>query len=125
MSISIKEIALFFSNGEFEKTNEHLNENIIWEIIGENVLEGKQAVMKNCEQTATYFKTVETHFKTTDAIVSKNRVIITGTAEFKKNGVCLNFISACDIYEFNGVNEIIRISSYCVPDKKEELLSAK
>lgn len=125
MSTSIKEIALSFSNGEFEKTNEHLNENIIWEIIGENVLKGKQAVIENCEQTAAYFKTVETHFKTTDVIVSENRVIITGTGEFKKNGVCLNFISACDLYEFNDVNEIIRIRSYCVPGKKEELLSTK
>lgn len=120
MQHSIQEIAKAFSKGEFEKISNHLHENIVWYVVGEHVLTGKQEVVKNCEQTAVYFKTVETDFKINDVLLNENKVIITGTAEFKKNGKRLNYISACDIYEFDMNNKISKITSYCIADKKSE-----
>lgn len=108
------EIAALFSNGKFEKTMDYLSETIVWNIVGEHIFEGKNAVMENCKKTAAYFNSVETDFKTNDIIVSGNKIIITGTAEFKLDGKRINFVSACDVYEFNENDEIEKISSYCI-----------
>ena len=88
MEISIKDIAEHFSKGEFDKTNEFLNKNIIWNVVGETIFKGQKEVLENCEQTAAYFKTVETDFQTTD------------------------------ILEFNKDKEIVKIDSYCISEKK-------
>ncbi len=118
MEHSKKEIAELFSNGKFDKTMDYLSDEIVWNIVGENIFDGKKAVMENCEQTAEYFTFVETDFKTNDILISENKVIIIGTAEFKRDGQRINFVSACDIYEFNEKDEIEKISSYCIPEKK-------
>ena len=119
MERSKKEIAELFSNGKFDKTMDYLSEQIVWNVIGENTFDGKKAVMENCQQTAEYFKSVQTDFKTDKLIETDNKVIIMGTAEFKRDGKRLNFISACDIYEFNEQNKIEKISSYFIPEKSE------
>ena len=116
MKHSKKEIAELFSHGKFENTINYLSDNIVWYIVGETSFKGKAAVKTNCEQTAAYFKTVGTDFKTIDIIVSEPKVIVIGTAEFKRDGKRLSFISACDIYEFNTQNKIEKIISYCIPE---------
>lgn len=115
---SIKEIAVSFSNGNFELAFPYLSENITWNIIGENVLTGKTDVIANCQQTAAYFKSVQTNFITDHIIVADNKVVVSGTAEFIKDGRRVNFFSACDVYEFNANHELEKISSYCISDKK-------
>ena len=52
---------------------------------------------------------METDFKTIDIIDTESKVIVIGTAEFKRDGKRLSYISACDIYEFNTQNKIEKI----------------
>ncbi|MBF0385745.1 MAG: nuclear transport factor 2 family protein [Candidatus Omnitrophica bacterium] len=113
-----KEIAESFSNGKFELIFPYLSEKIIWIVVGENVFKGKDSVIANCKQTAEYFNSVHTVFNTDEIIETNDRVVIRGTAEFKRDGRRDSFISACDVYEFNDKNELEIISSYCIPDKK-------
>lgn len=115
MSHSKKEVALLFSNGEFKKVQDHLSPDVVWTIVGEQVYTGKKEVIAYCDQTALYFQSVETDFKTNKEIESDSAVVIMGTAEFKKQGVRQAYISACDVYEFNNNNKIITITSYCMP----------
>ncbi|NND94614.1 MAG: SnoaL-like domain-containing protein [Flavobacteriales bacterium] len=119
MTHSKKEIAELFSNGKFEQIMNYLSDEIVWNVIGENKFDGKKSVVENCRQTAEYFKSVETDFKTDKVVSTENKVIVTGTAEFKRNGKRLNFISACDVYDFNDRNQIEKISSYCIPEKRK------
>lgn len=113
-----KEIAESFSNGNFELTFPYLAENIVWNVVGENLFNGKIKVIENCKQTSEYFKSIETDFKTEDVIVAEDKVIIRGTGEFIRDGKRVNLITACDVYEFNDNNELKAITSYCIPDKK-------
>lgn len=113
-----KEIAELFSIGKFKEVMSHISDGIVWNVVGEKTFKGKKAVSENCQKTAEYFKSVETDFKTEEVIVSDNKVIVIGTAEFKRDGKQLNFISACDVYDFNDKNEIEKISSYCIPEKR-------
>lgn len=115
MKISIQTIASLFSKGEFKKVEDYLADEIIWNIVGENLFIGKEAVKVNCEKTEDYFNSVDTDFKIIEILQCKEKVIITGSATFSKDGKALTSISACDIYEFNSAAEITAITSYCIP----------
>jgi len=84
MKHSKQEIADLFSNGKFENIMDYLSDEIVWNVIGENIFEGKNAVKENCENTSKYFKSVQTDFKTNDILVSDNKVIIIGTRNLNK-----------------------------------------
>ena len=111
------EIAKSFSNGEFVKTYDFIADNAVWTVVEENTFTGKKAIIDNCEQVGKYFKSVNTDFKTLNIITDENKVVISGTAEFLRDGQRLSFVSACDVYEFNGNNKIQNITSYCIPGK--------
>ncbi len=118
MNLTIQQIAESFSGGQFDKVYQYLTDNIIWNVVGENSFTGKQAVIDNCEQVASYFKAVTTNFTTENIIVDNNRVAINGTAEFVKNGKRVSYVWACDVYEFNDQKELEKITSYCIQEKK-------
>jgi limonene-1,2-epoxide hydrolase len=118
MSMTLQQIAESFSGGKFNQVYQYLSDNILWSIVGENSFEGKKAVIDNCEQVASYFKTVTTNFKMQNIIVDNNRVAIEGTAEFIRDGKRVSYVWACDIYEFNDKQALEKITSYCIQDKQ-------
>lgn len=111
------EIAKAFSNGEFERTYKFISDTADWTVIEEDSFKGKRAIIENCEQVGSYFKSLTTDFKTLNVIAEGNKVVITGTAEFLKDGKRVSFVSACDIYEFNDDDQIQNITSYCISSK--------
>lgn len=113
-----KQIAEEFSTGNFELIYPYLADNVQWTVVGEEYFKGKKAVIDNCKLVASYFNSVTTKFKTINIIADNNRVAVTGTAEFIRDGKRVNFVSACDVYEFNDNNELHSIMSYCIAEKK-------
>ena len=111
------EIAIAFSNGEFDRANDFIADDAVWEIVEEDKFVGKNAIIENCNQVAQYFKSVTTDFKTINVISDENKVVINGTAEFLRGNKRVSFVSACDLYEFNGKNQIQKITSYCIQAK--------
>lgn len=118
MKLTLSQIAASFSGGDFEKAYPYFSDNITWDIVGENSFTGKKAVIENCEQVAAYFKSVATRFTTAHIIADNNRVAINGTAEFLRDGTRVAFVWACDVYEFNEQQELEKITSYCIQEKK-------
>ena len=118
MNLSVQQIAELFSGGQFSKVYMHLSQNIVWNVVGEDSFVGKEAVVKNCEQVASYFNTVTTKFKTENIIVEGNKVAIEGTAEFIREGKRVAYVWASDIYQFNNNGELEKITSYCIQEKK-------
>lgn len=114
---SIKQLAEDFSNGKFQSAYGYLSENVEWHVFGERILTGKKAVIENCEQTAGYFKTVITDFKIHTIIEEGNSIAISGRAEFIRNGKTLSVVNACDVYEFDKAGCLLKICSYCIPEK--------
>jgi hypothetical protein len=111
------DIAIAFSNGEFEKTNNFISDTAVWTIVEEDTFRGRQAIIDRCEQVGNYFKSVTTDFSMLNIIADENKVVINGTAEFLRDQQRVSFVFACDIYEFNPQNEIQNITSYCIPSK--------
>lgn len=113
MKLTQQQVAEAFSNGRFLETYPYLAENITWEIVNEKTLEGKKAVMDNCDQTAAYFETVTTGFKTLNCICSGDFVVMNGTAVFINAKNKRTEVSACDMYRFeNGL--LAQVTSYCI-----------
>lgn len=113
-----KQIAELFSGGQFEMTFPHLSENIKWDIFGEKKLQGKQAVVEHCEQTAQYFNSVTTDFRTYNIIEDANKIAINGKGEFIRNGKTVAIVNACDVYEFDKAGLLQKVSSYCINEAK-------
>lgn len=112
------EIAEAFSNGNFKVTYPYLAEDIKWNIVGDNNLNGKIEVIEFCNQTALYFQTVKTIFKTDKVIVDNEQIVINGTAQFINKENKKTEVSSCDIYVFNE-GKLQEIISYCIETKKE------
>lgn len=113
-----KEIATDFSIGDFEKIYDHIAEKAVWTIVEADNFIGREAIIANCKQVSLYFKTVNTKFKIINVISENQMVVVNGTAEFLKADKQVSFISACDLYEFNGENLIQNIISYCIEKRK-------
>lgn len=96
-----KDIAIAFSNGKFEENYKYLADDIEWNIFGENLLHGKESVIKHCEQVAQYFQSVNTDFETYHVIEDLTVIAINGKAEFRREKKKIAVVNSCDIYEFN------------------------
>jgi len=112
-----EQIATAFSTGEFEQTFDFLADSAEWVVVGENRYEGKRAILQQCHQVGAYFKSFITDFMTIHVISDKNKVVVSGTAEFFRDQKRVSCISACDMYEFNTQDKIQTITSYCIPLK--------
>ncbi|MCS4434584.1 hypothetical protein [Aquiflexum gelatinilyticum] len=107
-------LASDFSLGKFEEVYAAMADNIRWEIIGEQTLEGKEMVKLHCQNIATYFQSVSTDFKIHQTIEENGKVAIIGLGEFSREGIMISKISACDVYQFDSENKISSIASYCI-----------
>lgn len=108
------ETAIAFSNGFFDKTYNYLANDATWEVVGENHFSGKDSIVQQCKAVDKYFNSVTTNFKTLHVIQESNKVVVSGTGEFIREGKRVSFIQACDVYIFNEQNQIQEITSYCI-----------
>ena len=111
--VSKKEICVAFSTGNFEATFNYLDENISWNIIGTQILKGKEKIIEFCNQTSNFFKETKNIFTLKNIILDDKMCSIDGTAEFINNENVSTFIESCDIYKFEN-DKLIEITSYCI-----------
>lgn len=107
-------IASNFSLGKFAEVYDDLADNIRWEIVGQQTLEGKENVKAHCQNIAAYFQSVTTDFNIHQTVQANGKVVIIGLGEFTREGIIISKISACDVYLFDPDQKITSISSYCI-----------
>jgi len=115
--MNIENIAKSFSNGEFDRIYDFIADDAIWEVVEEDMFNGKVAIVTQCDQVANYFKSVTTDFRTLNVVSDGQNVVVNGTAEFSRDGNTVSYVSASDLYEFNDHGKIQRITSYCIQRK--------
>lgn len=109
-----KEIAIFFSGGNFEQVENNLSENIEWYIYENAIkLEGKKAVVEFSKNVTQYFQSVTTKFDLYGLVEGQTTIAIYGHAEFIKQGETVNKVNSCDVYEFDQYQKIVMVHSYC------------
>lgn len=111
-------IASNFSLGKFAEVYNAMADNIQWEIVGQQTLEGKEKVKAHCQNIAAYFQSVTTDFNIHQTVQADGKVVIIGLGEFTREGIIISKISACDVYQFDSENKISSIASYCIEVSK-------
>ncbi len=114
MTQSVISLARNFSLGKFDEVFDFFDDGIEWFIPGQGTFEGRKEVVDQCLKNSVYFKSVETDFRICDVLQFNNHIVITGTAEFSRDGQRIAFVNACDIYLFGDEGVLKKISSYCV-----------
>lgn len=118
IALSKKEIAESFSTGKFESAFPYLSDDVVWRLVGDTEIIGKSEVVSNCLKASEYFDLVNTVFTTEEVIKDQNKVVIRGKGEFIRDGKRVNLIAACDVYEFNDNDQVKKISSFCIAEKR-------
>lgn len=118
IKMNLLTIAKHCSLGQFSQIHQYLDNEISWQIIGENSYSGKTNVIEHMTKVENYFQNTKHHFELHEMIQANQFIIIQGQAVFESNHV-QTIISACDVYQFNADSKIIKIQSYCIPLNKK------
>ncbi|MCU1516500.1 MAG: uncharacterized protein JWQ75_1221 [Pseudarthrobacter sp.] len=111
VDVSIEEIARAISSHRFEDAEPYLSEDVVWELVGEDDLVGKQAVVEVCTAVAAELHDAETTFDQFRVVVGASCVVIDSVAGYRAADGSLSRVASCDIYDFTGA-ELTRIRSY-------------
>ena len=118
MSLDINQIAEAFSTHRFATAYPYLSDNITWNILGDEVLMGREAVIRKCEESAKYLETVSTTFVKLRIIRADLYVVVDGVAEYQDNESQTSSVASCDIYQFSD-EQLVEITSYNIELNKQ------
>lgn len=100
MKPGIEQVAESFSRHGFQDTYPYLADDIVWNIVGNTQIVGKNAVISACDESAAYLKSATTTFRTFRLIVAADCVVTDTTAEYVGGDGDSSTIASCDIYRF-------------------------
>ena len=113
MNLSIEQVAEAFSRHRFELTYVYMLDTVQWNLIGGERLEGKEAVISTCDQSATHLAGVTTKFNRFRTVIGKDCVVIESEAEYTDEKQGVSTVASCDLYDFVD-GKLARITSYTV-----------
>lgn len=106
------EIARAFSQHRFDDALPHLAPDVRWTIVGYSVLEGADAVVRTCRDTAGSLDDNTTSWDRCLTVVQDDTVVVEVVGRYTRpDGVTT--VATCYIYEFAG-GRIASITSYAV-----------
>jgi len=108
---SPQQIAEAFSGHRFSDAYDHLAADIQWVLIGGETIQGRDQVIRACEQTAAELTETTTEFLRFLTIAGTGAVAVDAVARYVGADGTTSVVSSCDIYEFDkGV--VAAITSY-------------
>lgn len=117
MSLTINQIAEAFSSHRFAETYPYLSDSIKWNNVGGEEYTGRDVVIDQCEQSASYLSTVSTIFIKFKVTQAQACIMIESVAQYKDNDDQLSAVASCDIYQFaDGL--LVEITSYNIELKQ-------
>jgi ketosteroid isomerase-like protein len=116
MSIELQ--ARAFSECNFEDVYPYLSEDVVWNVIGDEPLEGKQEVVNACEESAEYLDGVTAKFTRFNVLSGKDFVVVDSQADYEEEGDT-STVASSDIYRFKD-GKLVEITSYNIELGEEE-----
>jgi hypothetical protein len=105
------QIAEAFSSHDFASVHPYLAEDVSWQLVGGEVLSGREAVLRQCEESAAYLATVTVAFSKFRILSGEAHVVIESVADYLEAGTSSSRVASCDTYRFDG-QRLIEITSY-------------
>ena len=82
-------------------------------MVGGEQIDGRDAVIAACRQSATYLADAVITFGKFRTVVGEGCVVINSEAEYHGKDGSVSKVASCDLYDFSA-GKIIRITSYTV-----------
>ncbi|HEY0640202.1 MAG TPA: nuclear transport factor 2 family protein [Pseudonocardiaceae bacterium] len=102
-----------FSRHRFTEVYPVLADDVVWTVMGERVMVGREAVIAACEESAAYLAGVTTEFGRFLVVDGGNAVVVDTRATYTDAEDAVFRVSSCDVYEFVG-RRLVAITSYTV-----------
>ncbi|MFD1506237.1 nuclear transport factor 2 family protein [Georgenia yuyongxinii] len=110
--MSNEQLARAFSGHRFEETFDRIAPHASWTLVGEALLEGRDAIIEACRGTAEANADVETTWLRFVSAGTGDVVAVDAIGRYAgPDGV--STVSSCDIFEFDGA-VVTAITSYTV-----------
>lgn len=109
-----RQIGEAFSKGDFESVHGFFAEKIRWNIIGDQLIEGKEQVVAHCRKMLESMEGSVLH--NTNVIEGGNALAIEGYCRFRNEDNQPAEVNYCDIYHFEN-GQVQQITSYCIAFK--------
>lgn len=109
--MTIEDTARSFSDHHFEAAAPQLADDLVWTIVGEAPIVGKDAVIAACESSAEYLEKVTVEFRRFRTVVGEGSVVVDSLADYTDADGALTTVASCDIYDFT-VDRVTGILSY-------------
>jgi|SRR4051812_45843768 ketosteroid isomerase-like protein len=113
MSATPRRIAEAFSGHRFAEAYAALADDVRWELVGQETLVGRQAVVDACETTLAELGEGSTEFLRFVVIGDSDRVAVDTIARYTEASGESGLVSSCDIYEFTD-DRLTAVRSYGV-----------
>ena len=115
MAVNTQQISEAFSGHRFPETYEHLADGVRWELDGEGVFEGKDAVMAACESsTVEMAKLASVEFSHFESVAGDRLAVVGAEARYEEPDGSVSVVSSADVYEFDVDGQVTTITSYAV-----------
>jgi ketosteroid isomerase-like protein len=113
MSSTPRRIAEAFSGHRFAEAYPALADDVRWDLVGEDTLIGRQAVMDACEVTLAELASGSADFLRFVVVADGDRVAVDTVTRYTDADGQVGDVSSCDVYEFRD-DELVAIRSYTV-----------
>jgi ketosteroid isomerase-like protein len=102
-----------FSAHRFAEAYPALADDVRWELVGQDTLAGRQAVVDTCEGTLAELGEGTTEFLRFVVVAEGDRVAVDTIARYTDTEGGTGLVSSCDVYEFRD-GRLTAIRSYGV-----------
>jgi ketosteroid isomerase-like protein len=113
MQTRIESVARAFSGHRFEDALPHFHDDVAWELVGGNNVDGRAAVTEICESLTRDLDGVQTDFEQFRVLPAGACVIIDSVARYAGADGSVSRVASCDIYDFTD-GRVAKIRSYNV-----------
>jgi ketosteroid isomerase-like protein len=100
MADSNEDVARAISGHSFQAALPSLADDIVWTLVGEEPVRGRDAVVTLLEATAAEVASTTSDFRSFRTFVSGDSVVIDSIAEYVSADGDRTVVASCDIYDF-------------------------
>jgi ketosteroid isomerase-like protein len=113
MTLTPAELASALSGHRFAEVIPYLHDDVEWDLVGQGVLEGRDAIVDALENTERELADTKTEFTRFLVVAEGAAAVVDAIAEYTTAAGEQSFVASCDVYEFRD-GKIARVRSYNV-----------
>lgn len=111
MPLANVDIALAFSRHRFDHVIPHFADDIEWDMVGDEVVKGSDAVVRVCTDAADDLSRTTVTYIRNEAVVGEHAVAVDTLAEYRDHDGAVSMVASCDLLSFTE-GKISMIRSY-------------